>query len=280
MDTIVKNNAAAGFPANIEFVNFFDKQITELYLAWNDDSRGNEDYIVKGVRIVKSATTISLTSGIIRYSGELFLFAGAVLDTTDINKIELYVSEQVSTQQFGDLQNYPAYKYRTLLARVVDNGNMMTIHRNRTYITPIRESGKNIKISNLAGTIKHGEIEHTRNKITINATVESSAIGTGVVFIFPFATGQEIFDIYSRGNFKTYKQRTAGHFRVIQLDASGNSIYDVIGGDIIQENAMFYFYGGKDGKLTTSDITGIDNSQGAALPRPVVVMFEFNIIVD
>lgn len=79
MDTIVKDNAAAGFPANIEFVNFFDKQITELYLAWNDDSRGNEDYIVKGVRIVKSATTISLTSGIIRYSVSCFFLVGLFL---------------------------------------------------------------------------------------------------------------------------------------------------------------------------------------------------------
>ncbi|MFV0599881.1 MAG: hypothetical protein ACK5M0_09205 [Bacteroidales bacterium] len=210
----------------------------------------------------------------------MFLFGGAVLDTTDINKIELYVSEQVSTQQFGDLQNYPAYKYRTLLARVVDNGNLMTIHRNRTYITPIRESGKNIKISNLAGTIKHGEIEHTRNKITINATVESSAIGTGVVSIFPFASGQEIFDIYNRASFRTYKQRIAGKYRTIQLDASGNSIYDVISGDIIQENSMFYFYGGKDGKLKTSDITGISTTQGAALPDPVVIMIEFNIITE
>lgn len=280
MDSIVKDNVAAGFPANIEFVNFFDKQITQFYSAWEDDTRGNEDYIVKGVRVIKSATTISLTKGIIQYNGELFLFAGVVLDTTDINKIELYVDEQVSCQEFGDLQTYQAYKYRTLLARVVDAGNFIAIHRNRTYITPIRESGKNIKLNNLTGTITHGDIEHTRNKITINAAIETTSIGVNPVYIFPFASGQGIFDVYSRESFKTYEKRIAGQFRVIQLDASGNSIYDLISGDIIQERSVFYFYGGKDGRLKTSDITGIESLQGAALPKPVVVLFEFNIITD
>lgn len=276
MDRIIKDNAAAGFPANIEFVNFLDKQITELFSVWNDDTRGNEDYIVKGVRVVKSATTISLTSGIIRYSGELFLFAGAVLDTTDINKIELYVDEQVSNQEFGDLQTYPAYKYRTLLARVVDNGNLMPIHRNRTYITPIKEVGKNIRISNCPGTIKSCEIEHHRNKIVINAAIETTAMGLGTISFFPFAKGQDIFDVYPRAGFKTYKQRIAGKFRSLQLDP----IYSVEYGDIVQEHTMFYFYGKQDGKLTTSDITGIDNSQGAALPRPVVLMIELTIITE
>ena len=277
MDKIVKENAAAGFPANIEFVNYLDKQIFGLYNAWNDDTRGNEDYIVKGVRVVKTATNISLTSGIIQFSGELFMFAGAVLETTDIGKIELYVDEQVSSQEFGDLQTYPAYKYRTLSARVAVTGNFMPIHKNRTYILPIKETGKTIKIGNLAGTVKHGEVEHARNKITVNLAIETLAMNTSVCSVFPYASGHEIFDLYVRSSFKTYKQRIAGSWRTLQLDNLGNAVYTVASGDIIQENTLFCFYGAVDGKLRACDITGITTTQGAALPQPVIVMVEFTI---
>ena len=278
MDRIIKDNAAAGFPANIEFVKYLDKQISQLYGAWEDDAAAGEDYIVKGVSVIRSSTTISLTRGVVFKEGEAFVFAGAVLDTTDIDKIELYVDEQTLVEQFGDLQTYPAYKYRTLSARVSDVGNFMTMHRNRSYLSPIREVNKNIKINNLVGEIISGEIEHSKNKITVNLAMESVSGGTSAVFVSPTGPSQEIFNVYSRNSYKTYQQRMAGRFRTIQKDNGGNRS-SVIGGDIIQEGSLFYFYAENKGRLNASEIMGLSYG-GATLLQPVVIMVEFNIIIN
>ena len=279
MDRIDLDKIDAGFPANGEFLKYINEQLSKLHTHWEDESENGGDHIIKGINVVATSTTTSLSKGLIYLNGEVFAFEGAVLDTTDRSKIDLYVQKEVKNQNYGDLASYPAYRRRKLLARISEaGGNFLGIHKNRNFSLPIVEKSKNIKIAGITGTNLHGNVEHTKEKVRVNTTIQTNSAGVAPIYIFPFASNQEIFNVYPASNgFKTFEWRLAGQFHSIMFDNSGTIIGEVKG-DIIQQNAVFYFYETAKRKLGATDLTGSEIVPIGTAPDHAKIMLEFDII--
>ncbi|MBP1630878.1 MAG: hypothetical protein H6Q15_1771 [Bacteroidetes bacterium] len=272
MNKIVRDNLDKGFPSNGDFLSFLDNEFVLLNNFWKDEVLGGVNQIIKGVLITKSASDITLGAGVIVFNNEVFFFDGATLATTDLSEIDLYVDEAVTEETFADLNNYPAFKYRALNARILAGGNFRTIAR--SFVIPIREYDKPIKLNASTAILKHSILEHNKNGVKINATTQLTAGGASTAFINPIGSGNEIFDIYYKSSYRTYNNdRLAGNWSVLTYNGS-NTVIGVANGVIIQRGALFHLYNNSGVPQTLDTIAGVAIS-GFSYAN---VMLDFDVI--